>query len=71
MKLRRWLFERRLKITDFAKLMKTGRCYVHHWMAGVKPSEEVLSRVKEITQGEVSTFDDLIDERVADTRQRR
>lgn len=62
MKLREWLFRHRMSVTSFAKVVKTGRVYIHHWMRGVKPSEQKMRRVREITNGEVDTFQDLLDE---------
>jgi len=61
-KLRKWLFDHRLKVVEFAKMVGTGRCYIHQWMTGAKPSEEMLGRVREITMGQVSSFEDLVNE---------
>jgi hypothetical protein len=51
-----------MTITSFAKLVETNRTYIQHWMAGQKPSQHMLNRVRKITNGDVFEFIDLINE---------
>lgn len=64
MNLREWLFRQRLSITYFAGLIKVDRSYIYQWMQGKNiPSNQIMDRIRKISRNEVSTHEDLKDER--------
>jgi len=62
MKLREWLYRKRLTIRDFSDLLGYDRTYIHCWMNGSRiPSKRTLDAVKQFTFNKVKKFDDLRD----------
>jgi transcriptional regulator with XRE-family HTH domain len=67
MKLRNWIKLSRMSIAKAAKVLKVDRTFVHYMLSGKrKPSKELLYRIREVTEGRVMTFNDLIDSKHAD-----
>lgn len=68
--LREWLFKNRLSVTYLAKYLGINRSYVHMWMSGRKsPSDRLMTKIRELSKEEVSTQEDLIDEKKEDNRE--
>lgn len=64
MPIRDWIFKNKLTVKDFAKLLGVDRSYVYMWLNGdKKPSEKMLARIKELTNDQVQTFEDLLEHR--------
>ena len=61
-KLRLWLFKNKVKITQFATQAGVSRWYVHKWFNGTVPTQNILDRVREVTNDEVYKYEDLKDE---------
>lgn len=62
MKLREWLFKTRISVKDFSKLLEINRSYLHTIMNGSQiPSARILYRINEVTIGQVSKLEDLVD----------
>ena len=63
MKLREWLYQKRMTIRDFSNLIGYNRTYIHAWMSGKKiPSKRIRDKVNEFTMGKVKKVEDLVDE---------
>jgi hypothetical protein len=61
MKLKRWLFDNEILVTEFAKMINYDRAYVQAWLSGLRtPSKRALATVREMTDGKVRCFEDLI-----------
>lgn len=62
MKLREWLYRKRLTIKEFAIQIGYDREYVQTWLSGRRePSLTALDLVTKFTGGIVNTFEDLKD----------
>jgi len=62
MTLKEWLFKRRITVMALARLLSMNRGAIHHWMSGRnKPSAKNLKKIRDITQGEVSTSEQFLD----------
>ena len=62
MKLRTWIQLSRYSIVVVSKIFKVNRTFIYYMMSGKrKPSQELLDRITEATHGQVSTFEDLVD----------
>jgi hypothetical protein len=62
MKLREWMYLTRITITDFAKELDIHRTYLQLILCGKKiPSVKLLTKIKELTQNQVSTVADIQD----------
>jgi hypothetical protein len=59
LKLKLWLFKNNVKITHFAHQVGVSRWYVHRWLNGVVPTDNVMERVREVTKNEVYDVEDL------------
>jgi predicted acetyltransferase len=62
MKLREWMYQSRITITDFAKELDIHRTYLQLILCGKKiPSVKLLNKIRELTFNQVSTLTDIQD----------
>lgn len=56
-----------MSIRNAAKVLKVDRTFVYYMLSGKRrPSKELLYRIRDITEGRVMTFKDLIDDKGED-----
>jgi transcriptional regulator with XRE-family HTH domain len=62
--LKEWLFIHRITVKDFAQTLGITRIYLHQIIKGqFIPSDDLMERIKQNTEGWISTYDDLLDKR--------
>jgi transcriptional regulator with XRE-family HTH domain len=65
MDLREYLFKNNLTIVRLAKILNANRQYIHAWLRGdISPSQDLLNKIKTLTNGQISTFEQLVDRRL-------
>ena len=67
MDLPEYLFKNKISVIKFAKILGTERTYVHRWMSGDRiPSKNMLQKISNATEGQITRFDQLLDKRKID-----
>jgi len=64
MDLREYLFQSNLTVAELARKLGVTRVYLHYCLKGSRiPSKELLTKISELTNGQITKFEQLVDGR--------